>query len=263
MGKDQKPKLVQATLPYARPKDRDLTQTKIPFTYVWPEQTTITPTTTSMSNEACRIYSGGAIGADYAFSYSVAGYGKHVNVLSFGGHKLELAGISRNMIIVTNVTNIIIQGVLDKNLETANGSLKRKIPNGYYIRNLLRRDAAIGSKVDAICAISDFEKGEDSKLTHTDTSVGITGGTAWACQVFFDKQTNTGATVEQPLLLFLFSQKTNTWWQCYKNYETSLATWKRIEKPVVPQVDIALIGSRDLRQPGRVAIDNFVREFCQ
>lgn len=118
-------------------------------------------------------------------------------------------------------------------------SMKRRYPSAKEnINNLLRRNwyqVRYAERVYAISNLSDTDPG----------CLKITGGTAWACQMYVDRwYSERNFPVCE---LYLYDMASNKWMQWWE-------TWKEIERPPVPHGRYAGIGSRDLTDDGIRAI---------
>ena len=201
------------------------------------------------------INTGGAEGADYCFAEEAAQRKIPVFMFTFPGHRCKIPQTPQriNVRVMTTDDFWTAQPLVDK----ANASLKRSTGKLMFTQHLLKRDAFIALNSNAIYAISDFDK--------SGNGVGVQRGTAWACQVFYDR-------MEPGMLrLFLFSQSKNSWWQCYKGVPgdktkngpwmrwlcgspAAPVIWKQIDKPEPLKGTVACIGTRDLKENGRQAI---------
>lgn len=146
------------------------------------------------------MLSGGAKGADTAWGIAANNAGHQVVHWSFEGHK------SFHPKFTYKLTQEELEEA-DKYLEEANKTLKRSIP--YFkpwIANLLRRNWYQVKYIDAIyavgtlnkkAAIKDASDGRSYPKEYKDT-MGVNGGTAWACQMFVDRWNVDKETYDPP-----------------------------------------------------------------
>lgn len=177
--------------------------------------------------------SGGADGADIAWGIAAEKAGHRIVHWSFIGHRSTANNLS-----VLNSTQL---KVADSYLELANKSLMRKWPtSSNTVNNLLRRNFYQIYYSDSVYAIS--------TLTQDRSLLKISGGTAWACQMYVDRWLHTDSNMDN-CQLYLFDQLSEKWFN-WKN------TWLEINQPPVPSGVYAGIGTRDLNQAGLHAICN-------
>jgi len=177
--------------------------------------------------------SGGADGADIAWGVAAEKAGHSVVHWSFTGHKSHADYIS-----VLDTTQL---KVADNYLELANKSLMRKWPtSSNFINNLLRRNFYQIYYSDCVYAVS--------KFTNDSSLLKISGGTAWACQMYIDRWLHTDTNIENCQLYF-FDQVLEKWF-------TWKGKWTEINMPPVPAGVYAGIGSRELNESGLNAICN-------
>lgn len=178
------------------------------------------------------LLSGGAAGADTAFSESAAEHGHTVVNWTFFGHK------SKMKTTLYQLTEDHLKQA-DEPLIRANKSLLRAFPTKKEnTNNLLRRNFFQVRWSESVYAVSRFN--QDGSM------LGVDGGTAWACQMYVDRFLFD----QEPLdlcKLYFFDQETNTW-HSWKRI------WTAIEKPPMPSGIYAGIGSRDLTKQGKQAI---------
>jgi len=173
-----------------------------------------------------RVFSGGAIGADYEWSLAALEYGAKVEIMSFKHH------------IRSVPAGCIIRELSESQLSSANEvlmaiciRLNRTFPRPGSTLNLLRRNIHIVQHADAVYAIG--------KLMSDKRRVD--GGTGYGCEYMkiFKPTPN----------LFLFETEQNEW------ITFRGETWV-VEAPPHPSTFecIALIGSRDISERGKVEI---------
>lgn len=186
-----------------------------------------------MSSKSNICLSGGADGADIVWGMAAETAGHEVVHWTFAGHKSNA-----NYLCELNDSQLRIA---DHYLELANKSLQRKWPTkSPTVNNLLRRNFYQVYYSDRVYAVSSIK--EDNSLLH------ITGGTAWACQMFVDKWLYNTHTSTKPGL-YIFDQISNNW------YEWN-GQWHQINLPPRPEGIYAGIGSREITDAGTQAILN-------
>jgi hypothetical protein len=116
------------------------------------------------------------------------------------------------------------------------------IPDKYlYVRNLLRRNYYQVKDTERVYAVADIEDGM------------VSGGTAWAVQMFIDRV--NGAACE----CYVFDQLTEQWYVW--NGLNSRVRWNALESPPEPHGVWTGIGSRDLSTEGKEAIRTLLRYY--
>lgn len=124
----------------------------------------------------------------------------------------------------------------DPKLEQANKILRRNFPpRSGFAANLLRRNWFQVETASSCYAVSTILHGM------------VQGGTAWATQMFIDKE--DGA----PCPCYVFCQHDGRW------HEWSGARWKPIYEPPMPSGYYAGVGSRSLSFTGKLAIRTLLR----
>ena len=175
--------------------------------------------------------SGGAAGADHAWGLMARDQGHDVIHWSFNGHRCA------DNLGVNTLTQAQLN-VADSALITASKSIKRRWPsNNNHVNNLLRRNYYQVQWCDRVYAVS--------KLTSDSSQLRISGGTAWAAQMYVDRWYID--TTLKECELYLFDQNTNKWMQW-------LETWITIARPPRPYGVYAGIGSREITDAGIEAI---------
>ncbi len=106
-------------------------------------------------------------------------------------------------------------------LKVANQTLRRKIPAPGYVRNLLCRNWYQVQHSMSVYAIANITYGQ------------VEGGTAWATQMFIDRNLRDGH-------VYVLDKKTLKWFE-FKHQE-----WCEIDKPPRPSGVWAGIGSREI-----------------
>jgi hypothetical protein len=194
------------------------------------------------------LYSGGAEGADYRFTFCALKADHAIRIASFIGHKTILPPNKPNKDIVVLNFNQYKTHLADISLNNANKKLCRRVPQPGYVLKLLQRNYDQIATVSSLFAIGFFDISNGR-----DDCVRIQGGTAWACQMFCDRWVDGQ---DKRIPLFFFCQTAGAWFQCQlKGYSV---TWDRMEKNVIPPKPIgkyAGIGTRELNPNGMKAID--------
>lgn len=175
--------------------------------------------------------SGGAEGADHAWGLMALDRGHSLIHWSFGNHK---STTNTNTKILT--ADDLKQA--DPFLKIASKSLKRSWPSkSEYVNNLLRRNYYQVRSSQRIYAVA--------KLSNDSSLLGISGGTAWACQMYVDRwYTETNF---KEIELYVFDQNTNKWMQWIEE-------WQEVSSLPCPHGVYAGIGSREITDAGIEAI---------
>ena len=193
----------------------------------------------------CRILHILSIGSDYEFASHALKAGHQVYVMSFEGHKEYLPKLSPE---IQKLTTQVLK-TADPYLKTANKKLERSLSGNAYVMNLLRRNYFQIKSVSSVYAVGDFlDSGKKD-------SVRVSGGTAWACQMFIDKMVDEDKEDIHKVGLFFFSQKDGSWFQC--SLTKDQVSWDKIDKPPKPKGKYAGIGTRELTPKGRETIKAF------
>ena len=176
--------------------------------------------------------SGGAAGADVIWGEQAALNNHEVVHWSFSGHKPHTS----NYICELDDSQL---RTADPFIELANKSMYRKWPtSSLFVNNLLRRNFYQVFWSDRVYAVASFVN--DSSMLQ------ISGGTAWACQLFIDRWLYKSPNVTA-IPIYLFDQVSKSWY-------TWTGQWKPIIKPPAPNGVYAGIGSRNLQDSGKNAI---------
>jgi hypothetical protein len=184
------------------------------------------------------LLSGGADGADSAFSKAASAVKHQVVHWTFEGHKSKLRkGLYQ-------LTDEHLTAV-DPYLVRANKGLIRSFPTkSEHTNNLLRRNHFQVRWSESVYAISKFSP--DSSM------LKVAGGTAWACQLYVDRFIYD----QEPMSLcklYLFDQGSERWYQWDK-------VWYKMDQlPPTPFGVYAGIGSRDLTTAGLDAINSLYK----
>jgi hypothetical protein len=172
--------------------------------------------------------SGGAEGADLQWGMVAGTMGHQVIHFSFRGHR-SLAPESE---LVVLPEEMLLEA--DEALMIANERLRRKFPSGnHYVNCLLRRNFWQIKYATSIYAVS-----------HIDDQGRVSGGTAWAVQMFIDRN-----DIRHPA--YVFDQNKSQWlvWD---------REWKSIDMPPVPNGVWTGVGTRNLNANGKAAIRNLL-----
>lgn len=177
-------------------------------------------------------FSGGARGADHAWGLMAVDKGHDLIHFTFQGHKPVEESHSKKL----------AKFELDEaehHVAVAAKTMKRKWPSkNEHVNDLLRRNYFQVRWAERVYAVASFLPDDKSALK-------ISGGTAWACQMYVDRWYSGRDLVECELYFYdMVSGKWMQWWE----------TWIDIEKPPVPHGRYAGIGSRDLNDAGIRAI---------
>jgi len=172
--------------------------------------------------------SGGAKGADLQFGMTAGMRGDQVVHWSFAGAKSE-APVEELVILTPDQLE-----VADKFLKRANRTLKRSIGRPGFVRKLLQRNWYQVEHSERVYAVAHLEGGQ------------VSGGTAWATQMFIDRWNG------QPCECYVYDQIVEAWY-AWKG------EWSRIETPPEPYGVWTGIGSRNLLPSGKQAIRTLLR----
>ena len=183
-------------------------------------------------------HSGGAIGADSYWELMCESYLINIRAYSYKtkGHK------SIHKVEITKED--YKEG--EEKVKKANKTLGRKNIEKYM--NLLARDWMQVKYAKEIFAIGNIVKeGDTSKSGFSVKSTSVDGGTGYAVQMAI----NEGKTV------YVFDQKTESWYKWSYIIDTFL---KLKTTPYIQSKDFAGIGTRELSQAGKTAIENVFLE---
>lgn len=169
--------------------------------------------------------SGGAKGADQQWGMTAGKAGHMVVHWSFKGHK-------------THVPSSEVVELSPEQLEEANPHCKRASvgikrwfpPKNEFVGNLLRRNWYQVENAESVYAVANL------------TDEGVSGGTAWAVQMFIDRHDGAACPV------YLFDQISEQW------FTWTATGWNAITEVPPPTGVWAGIGSRDLTNKGKEAI---------
>lgn len=173
--------------------------------------------------------SGGAAGADVQWGMVAGRAGHSVRHFTFKGHKSTAP--AEEIVVLTQEQ----LSVADVHLYMANKTMKRKWPiANQFVSNLLRRNYYQVAWSDSVYAVASIEDGM------------VTGGTCWAVQMFLDR------FGFDPAPVYVFDQLTDRW------LTWSGTGWIDCPEVPVPTGVWAGIGSRDLKDNGKLAIRNLL-----
>lgn len=199
------------------------------------------------------MLSGGAKGADTLWGEVAKSQGHQVIHWSFDGHNTKA---NSNFVIKLDEETLI---TADEFLIEANKTLKRHLNfHKKWLINLLRRNLfqvqyaeqvyAVGTLSNSVNKIDSIEEYEafnydfvNAPRNYQDT-LGISGGTAWACQMYLDRHEKNNSNQME---LYFFDQATNLFYQ----YDMRLKAWYQ-SLPCRPSGIYAAIGSRNLTSGG-------------
>lgn len=167
--------------------------------------------------------SGGAEGADLQFGMTAGSRGHEVIHWSFARHKSRAPEIE-----IVYLTEEQLE-IADARLVLANRTLGRRIPKNVYVKNLLRRNWYQVEFAERLYAVSTF------------AGPHVSGGTAWAVQMFIDRFKGL------PCEAYVFDQAVDKWF-CWKG------EWQEIAAPPAPHGIYAGVGTRELNDTGKRAI---------
>ena len=172
--------------------------------------------------------SGGARGADQQWGM-VAGTAGHTVVhFSFQEHR---TAVPEQEVVV--LPEDLLKAA-DEPCKRASVGIKRWFPpKSLFVKNLLRRNWYQVKDSERVYAIANITDGN------------VSGGTAWATQMFIDRF--DGGACEA----YVFDQEADGWFKWN-------GRWDAIGEPPVPFGVWTGIGSRDLKQNGKDAIRNLL-----
>jgi hypothetical protein len=169
-------------------------------------------------------FSGGAAGADHAWGLVAADNGHSVIHFTFSNHR---PATDQNLQLLSQTELYEADAYVAK----AAKSMKRRYPSAKdMVNNLLRRNWYQVRFAESVYAVAKLEVDDPGALK-------ISGGTAWACQMYVDRWYEERNFPE--CKLYLFDMNTNTWMQWWE-------TWITIDMPPKPQGRYAGIGSREI-----------------
>lgn len=183
------------------------------------------------------LYSGGAEGADKAFSLAAYKAGHSITHLSFEGHKIHHS--------VKGQIKILNQEELDKawpELMIISKKINRYIGRcNSYVLNLLKRNyyqihMSDDQIIDSMYAV----------VTHFDSKQTVPGGTSWAINLYI----HLGG------FPYLFVENTRHWFQWEDDMWVDLGD----NLPPIPSGNYAGIGSRNITNIGLKAIEDLYKE---
>jgi len=183
--------------------------------------------------------SGGAIGADAAWTEAAVRAGWHMTVYSFPGHNRRIPPLASKNISIQILTAEELQTMaphVDEIRRTVTYRANSKNP---YVVNLLLRDGFVVKDVGAVYAVG--------RLLESGMVEGGTGGTVYLYIYLMEM-------AELPIHAWLFDMNSNQWLL----YEATTKTWKVTEPPEgAGDTLCAFIGSRNLTEQGHEAIKRF------
>lgn len=181
-------------------------------------------------NDIC--LSGGAEGADLQWGAQAGLIGHSVIHWSFEGHRSQAPESE----LVQLTSEQLSQA--DDAVARANKTLGRRWPsNNDFTNNLLRRNWYQVKDAESLYAVSSLDR-----------KTGVSGGTAWAVQMYLDRFLIDEEPMEK-CRAYLFDRNTRLWYQFDGTRWVNL-----ISRPPKPQGIWAGIGSRDLDYGCRIEI---------
>lgn len=176
--------------------------------------------------------SGGAKGADAQWGMTAGSAGHGVIHWSYEKHKVwapeqEVVRLTQDQL-----------NVADDALHRANKALGRTVPTWKpWLCNLLRRNYYQVKWTGSVYAVSTFD---DKGL--------VSGGTAWAIQMYLDRFIHDGEPMEN-CQAYVYDQDQESWFKWW------FGSWMKMsEQPPVPEGIWTGIGTRELNQSGKNAI---------
>lgn len=198
------------------------------------------------------VYTGGAQGADTYFTQKFLSQKKDIQVItySFAGHYIPKENHSSTVIALTQAQ----LDVFKDDMKSISKLLNRKQTKNIYIQNLLLRNAYQVKDSEAVYAIGKIK--EDS----SSSSLGIEGGTAYACELFVKRNMRSCSVLH----LYFFDQSKEKWFQpsFHEESGSTYVVWKELENvpPFSSFSRITAIGTRELQECGKKAIDSLFFE---
>jgi hypothetical protein len=175
--------------------------------------------------------SGGATGSDTAWGHVADRMGHAVIHWSFGRHRTTVP--ARQLLTLSDAQLQLANPAVSR----ANKTLRRQFPsNSWYTNNLLRRNWYQVAFADSVFAVGEC-----------DANLDITGGTAWAVQMYIDRFVQDQEDMEKCRLFFFDQIRGN--WRKWKG------SWAVMDcQPTILEEIWAGIGTRDLNGKGLEAI---------
>lgn len=174
-------------------------------------------------------FSGGAIGADYYWSWKAERMGHRVRAYSFPGHQFTGPARWRQDVALENLQEIMPKVKLAGIKLNKSGALSAN----WYVRALLCRNYFQIKDVERVYAIG-----------YIKPNGVVDGGTSWALQMFIDRFQGESC----PCHIWDLERK---WWYRWDGREWSAC----ISLPPRPEGHYAGIGTRKFNDWGRKAID--------
>jgi len=200
------------------------------------------------------LQTGGAEGADTEFARVALEHGHRAHVMTFRGHhgkEAQPQGVVRKEQSRADLDNVV-----KNQYERARKLLWRAPPKSAYVRDLLARNYFAVKHAETVYAITDFEDASPADPAPR-CNVNISGGTAYACQMFASVFPDDDV-VSELIPLYVFAQTNSRWYQCRVITSTTAAPlfgWEPMSQPPPPPTGTyAGIGARSLKPSGRQAI---------
>lgn len=194
------------------------------------------------------VVSGGAPGADSEWTRVALQLAWSVKVMSFEMHKAVVPAVHQFPTRKPQVVRLDMEQLLemDADLKTVARALRRNLPqHNAYIMSLLRRNIWIARHATAVLAVGQFTKARVAAPGAWQATLGLDGGTAYACEHFART-----SVVKGPLDVWVLVN--TTWWRAQKCLATKRYAWKPLAAGASPTLpahvqNLALVGSRKLR----------------
>ena len=177
-------------------------------------------------------FSGGAAGSDHAWGMMAVDKGHELIHFTFSGHKVVDTQHAKRL-------SSMELSDADAAVARAAKSMRRRFPSKTeHVNNLLRRNWFQVRFAERVYAVANLLPDDAGILK-------ISGGTAWACQMYVDRWYGGRDLVECELYFYdMVSKRWMQWWE----------TWVDIDRPPIPHGRYAGIGSRDITDDGIRAI---------
>lgn len=191
-------------------------------------------------------HSGGADGADLEFLIQANKSGHQVKIHSFPSHQPKGEG---NHVEIIKHSDDDFNKIKSK-MESLSKILSRPIPHSHpFVKKLLYRNYYQIHSSDSVYVVSEMDH------SMPNTTVRIKGGSAWAPQAFVQKQSSP--FFSGPISLFFYDQGKEKWFQCH--LKSQYIEWIPISQPPKPCGSYTGIGTRDLNEKGKQAIQNLYK----
>jgi hypothetical protein len=197
------------------------------------------------------MVTGGAEGADWEWATTALEAGVCVEIMSFSDHaRAEVP----NALTVILGDDVLVEA--KDPLRQAARQLKRRVPDPHTRARawrLLSRNWFIVHEAQSLYAVGYFETTRSTNRG----SVGVQGGTGWACQMYFERM--LAGSVRQATL-FLFELARHRWYAASCDVMRG-CLWMPKDRVPLPEGRFAAIGTRDLPPAGSEQIQALVRRL--